>query len=298
MRNYNLSFLFKTNLLILLLGLFAFVCLGQIEQTRKCKEEDYDCRISNYANIVASKCNTKVFNYDCWTKEQTKIVESNPSDVAAYLFRGQTFLIKDLDRAILDYKTAFELAPQRNIRAFSMLVSAYKRKGEYDKAIILLNKDIEINPEYLESYLMLGGVYSEKGDYDQAILMVNKAIKLNPRNARFYASRGNIYYKKRDFDKALADYNHAIELDPKDELLYPSRASVYISLKNAGKAIADYSKAIELAPREGYLYYNRGFLYFRQGENAKASEDCQKAKELEFIVPKEVKLNNYKYCPL
>ena len=80
MRNHNLSFLSKSNLLFSLIGLFAIVCLGQTERIEICKKEDYDCRINNYQKIVISKCKAKDFDYDCWTKEQTKIVESNPGD--------------------------------------------------------------------------------------------------------------------------------------------------------------------------------------------------------------------------
>jgi len=58
-----------------------------------------------------------------------------------------------------------------------------------------------------------GFVYNNKGEYDRAIVDLDKAIQLNPKSARAYKNRGISYEKKGEFQKALSDYNLAISLD-------------------------------------------------------------------------------------
>src|SRR5688500_6324396 len=102
MKNFYKHLLSITNLLILLFGLFAATCFGQNERTRECKETNYSCRTNNYLKTVASKCKADRYDYDCFIVQFTKIIESYPTDAAAYFIRGQHSIIKEPDRAILD----------------------------------------------------------------------------------------------------------------------------------------------------------------------------------------------------
>jgi tetratricopeptide (TPR) repeat protein len=257
-KSYN-RFLSKICLLFLLFGLSAVGCFGQTEVLIYCKEEDHDCRAFNYERVVYSKCKGR--SVDCQIAEQTKIIESNPNDPAAYYRRGRIYDTRDPDRAILDFNKALELAPK--------FMSAYK-------------------------YLWWNHIV--KREYDQAIAVMNKAIEVKPNFAAAYNSRGYMYSKKREFDKALADYNKAIELEPNKYDGYSGRAGVYEHQREFDKALADYNKAIELSPRNWRAYYDRGYFYWKQGEKAKAEADCQKTRELK-VNRRPLKLDD-EYCPL
>jgi len=243
MRKLNKNFLFKISLLISLLISVAVGCFGQNEQLRQCKEGDFNCRHNNNVSMMSSKCKEK--GYDCWIAECTKIVESNPNDPATYYTRGTFLIIKEPDRAILDF-----------------------------------GKVLELNPKYRLTYVMLASIYSKKKQYDQAIAILDKAIELDPKYANAYANRGFAYLQQNNFDKALADYNKSIELEPKNDYGYVGLAMIYREQKDYDKAIANYSKAIELYSYSWNTYFSRGYLYWLQGKKAQANADCQKAKEL------------------
>lgn len=252
----------RTSLLILLFSLFAVACLGQNGLTRECKEKDYVCRYNHYMHIVFAKCvKTKVYDYDCFVAEQTKIVEANPDDVAAYIYRGLIYMGRDLDRAIADY-----------------------------------NRVLELDQLYEPAYMSLAAAYNRKGDYVWALTYLNRGLELFPDSAQFYAFRGSVYLKQREFGKALADFNKVIELSPESDDGFIGRANLYTAQGDLDKALAEYDKAIGVNPRYWRNYYDRGFIYWGRGDKAKAGADCQQAKELkryERRIPPEHISNEY-----
>jgi tetratricopeptide (TPR) repeat protein len=90
--------------------------------------------------------------------------------------------------------------------------SAYLQKREFDQAILLLNKSLEINPKYAAAYETRGIIYSSREQYDQAIADFNKAVEIDPRLGEAYISRGKAYYFKGEYDKSWEDVKKAQNL--------------------------------------------------------------------------------------
>lgn len=125
---------------------------------------------------------------------------------------------------------------------------ALNNEGEYLKAIEILNKAIEIDPNLALAYNNRGWSYLELGQYEQAISDCNKAIDLDPRLALAYSNRGLAYVKLSHYEQALADCNKAIDLNPNLALAYTNRGQAYIGLGKYDEAIADFDKALRLDP--------------------------------------------------
>jgi tetratricopeptide (TPR) repeat protein len=90
--------------------------------------------------------------------------------------------------------------------------STYLQRGEFDQAILLLNKSLESNPKYAAAYETRGVIYSRREQYDQAIADFNKALDIDPSFAEAYFSRGRAYYFRREYDKSREDIKKAQDL--------------------------------------------------------------------------------------
>ena len=161
-------------------------------------------------------------------------------------------------------------------------------------------------PKNISELMTLGMEECKKGNYNSAIIYLNKAIEIDPHDARFYISRGTFKGKENDKD-AIEDYTKAIEIDPNNVFAYRLRGDSKCKLGDYQGAIDDYTKAIEILPNKpnkAYLYNYRASAKRKLGDNEGADEDDKKADklkdkswqkeylEMKFHSPADIKLLN------
>lgn len=164
------------------------------------------------------------------------------------------------------------------------------KKGNYDRAIKLFNKSIDLNPDCHSTYHNLGIVYAQKEEYQIALKYYNKALDINPDFSKAYYQKGKLYEDTNDYDKAISNYSKAIEYDPEHEWAcraYEHRGDVYKSINEYKKAIQDYKKVLELETKDLSVYNKLAWIYatasdhsYRDGEKAvKYAKKARSVKE-------------------
>ena len=210
----------------------------------------------------------------------TVYADQGPNLDKVYYNRGNAYREKGgLDQAIRDYSKAIELNLDY-VDSYLARGVAYGKNGDFDLAIQDFNKVIKLKPNYAEAYYNRGLACYKQGNYDQAIQDYDKAIALKPDYADAYNNRGLAYDKQGKFDQAIRDYDQAIELKPDDAEAYYNRGNAYLNQDELDQAIQDYSKAIEFKPNLAGAYSNRGNAYLNQDELDQAIQDYNKAIEL------------------
>ena len=61
-------------------------------------------------------------------------------------------------------------------------------------------------------YYKLGSAYLQSREFDQAILLFNKSLEINPEYAETYMSRGKGYYFRGEYNKSWEDIKKAQDL--------------------------------------------------------------------------------------
>ncbi|MBW4636157.1 MAG: tetratricopeptide repeat protein, partial [Iphinoe sp. HA4291-MV1] len=162
------------------------------------------------------------------------------------------------------------------IAAWEILSLVYRSFNQLDKALVAIDKAIQLEPKnpnlYNEKYWVLKGLKR----YASASAAINKAIEINPRSA-FYVNRGILYYDLKKWELSEADYNKAIAINPTDALAYNNRGILYSEQKKWELALTDFNKAIAINPTYAGAYYNRGNLYSEQKKWELALTDYNKA---------------------
>jgi adenylate cyclase len=129
-----------------------------------------------------------------------KAVEQSPNNAYAHSSLGTALRLNgQYDEAILRFKKALQLNPVKAIALQNGLAWAYLYSKQYEKAISILNKTLERNPDYLFAYMGLTLAYSWNGSEDQARQAAKNVLRINPK-----FSVG--YWEKRSHhkDRALA----------------------------------------------------------------------------------------------
>jgi TonB family protein len=148
----------------------------------------------------------------------------------------------------IDMPVTFTMSPREHYGSSTLELlakaAALNRKGDHDKAIVLLSEAIQQQSTFTEAYISRGAAYQSKGDYDRALADFNRAIQLDPKSARAYCDRAILKDEiLRQPEEALADYNQAIHLAPGLGGLYLTE--VHIS---GGEATTSARSSISLGP--------------------------------------------------
>ena len=88
-----------------------------------------------------------------------------------------------------------------------------KKLGNLELAEEYYKKSIEQDPYYPYSYLNYAVMYKEKGDYNRAIEIINEGILENEDRGFLYYNRACFYTAINKLDLALDDILKAIELN-------------------------------------------------------------------------------------
>lgn len=125
----------------------------------------------------------------------------------------------------------------------------------------------------------------DSGDYDGAVINLQKIIVALPTCAACYLSMGDAYNKKGDMENAEKAYLKSIELDATKPQPYAALATVYNAQKKFDDAGKMGAKASELSDAAGggdaSSAFNQGVILFNQGKPADAIAHFDKAAKLD-----------------
>lgn len=151
----------------------------------------------------------------------------------------------------------------------SDLLQAVRAK-DYDKALQIVNGQIEAHPGDADAYDRRSAIYALLGRYDQALADCDKAISLEPGAAFHYFNRGAIYEQRKEYQLAVNDYTKALSLSQNGDhlqgLMYFNRARAYTAIEAYDKALADLKQGEMLAPAFPHNYFLESLVYEKKGD--------------------------------
>src|SRR5687768_7864048 len=103
---------------------------------------------------------------------------------------------------------------EKNALVYNNLAIISIQQGNFNEAIELVKKAIEVNPTWVGAFFTLGNLYLDIGDLDSSIINFQEVIELEPGFIEAYLNLGNIYQKIGDSNQAKINYKKIIELQP------------------------------------------------------------------------------------
>jgi virginiamycin A acetyltransferase len=127
--------------------------------------------------------------------------------------------------------------------------------GELDRAEVLYNQILSLEPERAHVLNSLACLYYQTGKIELAIDLIGQAIFLEPDRSDYYKNAGQICYATKEFDDAIDAFKQSIELGDKS-------ADNYDRLIDALEAVGRHSEA-KLIVLEKYQLYKFALPYTR-----------------------------------
>jgi tetratricopeptide (TPR) repeat protein len=134
-------------------------------------------------------------------------------------------------------------------RFYFYYAAACERSGDFDKAVSLFRKSIQLDPDNHGACNYLGFMWADKGVHlDEALNLIQKAVRLDPDNGAYIDSLGWVLFKLGRDEEALMQLQRAIELVKDDAVVFDHLADVLLKLGKTDEAIAALRRASELDP--------------------------------------------------
>lgn len=146
-------------------------------------------------------------------------------------------------------------------RPYVNLGVAYRRRGEYQKAVNAYQTALKLRPEHREPlaqiYNNLGAIYGIMKNYPQEIYFCRKAAELDSRNYQAQSNLGYAYALVGDYENALIHGREAVKMAPRFDEGWNNLGVTYGLMGRYEEAAGMFRKALEINPDYGEAAANQ-----------------------------------------
>ncbi|GMK56693.1 hypothetical protein CspeluHIS016_0305330 [Cutaneotrichosporon spelunceum] len=153
--------------------------------------------------------------------------------------------------------------------------------GDSNGAKTDLEKSLEIDPTFVQSWVKIASVHMELGDALAAFADFETAIRNDPNDPDIYYHRGQVFFIMGEHDKAIADYNKSIELDDSFIFTHVQAAVAQYKQGEVAKSMAAFRKILRQFPERGEPSNYYGEILLDQQKYAESVERFERSIELD-----------------
>jgi len=214
-------------------------------------------------------------------------------EISRYISRALKFHLVE------DRLSRIKMREPRNLEAYNHYLDGmwivenvyhvYYRPDDFEKAIGLYHKAIEIEPDYALAYWGLGNAYEARynlnrtkgdpGDLEKMKENYLQAYNLNPSFAETNLGLGWTYFYLAENDEAFQFFKRAVELDPNNAIVNLDAGAFLRSIGLYEQAIEFFRQAVRLNPPDVPPLILIASCQIHLGEPEKACREVEKAIE-------------------
>lgn len=178
------------------------------------------------------------------------------------------------EKAVDEYKTLLEINPGNNAYRLE-LAQAYQKSGDYDGMIEQCRRVLEgpgQDHEDRQARTLLIAAYREKGELDDLIAELQSSLKNDPEKTEPYFFLGEAYQAAGQTEKMTEIYSKGLELFPENIVFISKVVSELSQQKKFSAALPLLKKMVETRPRDSNYAYQLGLCYLNTDQTDKAVE--------------------------
>jgi tetratricopeptide (TPR) repeat protein len=155
--------------------------------------------------------------------------------------------------------------------------SAYRRAGDFDKALADLDKVVKLNPDFAPGWQYRGLAHDAMGSKHEALSDLDRAIDVDSRDWSGYYSRAIVQRYNKEFDAALDDLKEAARLDPDNPQIDLLAALLRADKGEFEAAKREIDDIVAQGKDDAAAYYARAEVAFVERRLDDATDDVNKA---------------------
>ena len=153
------------------------------------------------------------------------------------------------------------------------------KQEQYSQAVAKYEELLVAQPSFYQAHEFIGIAYREMGDYDAAVVQLEKVLAEDARHAGALISLGDILVTQQKLDEAVAYFEKAVS-QTTDAIVPFNVAEIYFNQGDAAKALEYYQVAAEYKPDWADPHLKMGYAYLNTGDLDGAKVSFQKVVEV------------------
>ena len=183
---------------------------------------------------------TKAEDFDRSLAYLGRALEIYPGNKNALLLLGNVYGVyqKDYKKAIKQYLQVIHLEGYNDdaLRNTLIMLERIDNTRETDYKISVCRSLYVMDPQNARVNALLGNLYGQfKGNFDSAVIFLERSVSLAPEEISAYKDLGVIYGMRKDYENALRVFRKASEVAPGDQQIQQNLAITYQLLSRKGK---------------------------------------------------------------
>ena len=150
------------------------------------------------------------------------------------------------------------------LQAYSLAREAIQGKGDNTAAVPLLERSLQLDPDFAMGYATLGTAYHNLGEKILSAQNTKKAYDLRTRVSeweKFYIESHYYHFATGDLEKARQSYELWEQIYPREQIPPLNLGVLYQTLGQYDKSLAESREALRLGPSESLNFANVVLAY-------------------------------------
>ncbi|HVO67483.1 MAG TPA: tetratricopeptide repeat protein, partial [Syntrophales bacterium] len=207
-------------------------------------------------------------------------LDVTPQNATAHNNLGTAFREKgDMDKAIFHYMEAARIDP-KDPKPYYNIGEVLAQRGEIKGAIPYFQKALDIKPDFLKARYNLGLAFMQMGDLEQASQHFRETIRIMPADKEANLNMGVIQARRGNYDEAISYFYRVLQTRPD---YAEAHKNLGIALMQKGylyEAISRLQEALRILPSDPEIPYILGRVFAKQGNLDKAAMYLTKSLEI------------------
>lgn len=186
-----------------------------------------------------------------WIKSKVpQEIENASFEAEKYFIEGEKyFILEEYEKALGLFGKALEIEPQ-NPAIHYKLAETHLRTGSIEKALPEAMKAVQYGDKNKYYHLLMAQIYTQMHKFDDAIAAYETMIKKVEGSDEYFFQLAGLYAMQKEYDKALNAYNRLEEIYGIMDQINLSKQRIYLKQNNVEAAIAEGRKLVEAYPDE------------------------------------------------
>ena len=151
-----------------------------------------------------------------------------------------------------------------------------RANGKADESLDILNKAIELNPDYAEAYINRGLIRLSQENKPEALVELELAHRLKPHINQIWDLVVGLKVEAQDYSDAILLLINMIEIDPNWEKGFSLLVACNQKADESALAVKSFEKVLEVKPGSAAMHVNLGIALTKQGETKTAIANFKK----------------------